>query len=160
MRTARLRGDLSLLRQGVDVAIGFGVRSLGGLVSVAELLESSVYERGSLTATPSGFSFTFLNPPLRMGAFSALRLSWNGARVPPEDAQVRTTGSAQPRSFASVDRAHPFVLPVGARTHFEVHLPRAEPGTQRVRLELESVAIPPLVWFEFAEVARSPGAAP
>ena len=156
MRAARLRGDLSLVHQGFEIAAGFGVRSLEGLVSVAELLESSVYEAGSLRRTPTGFSFTLLNPPLRMGAFRELRVIVNGVAIPGALASVRLGDPPTETGLNAVDREHPVVLPVGERSRFEVRTPAPATGRLQVRLELQSVAIPPRVWFEFSDDVRPP----
>ena len=154
MRGAWFRGDLSLLRQGVGVAVAFGFRSLEGLVSVAELLEKAVYEPRSLRRTSTGIAFTILNPPLRMGAFRSARLLWDGADLPPRTALLRTGASPDPVFFDSIDTAHPIEIPVGARTVVELRVPSVAAGRHRVRLELRSVAIPPLVWFEFSDELR------
>lgn len=154
VRGGRLHGDLSLLRQGLEVAIGFGVTSLEGLVSTAELLETSVYERGSLTRTPDGVRFTLLNPPLRMGAFDTVSLRWNGAPWAPASVRVRSAGPDAWRRLDEVDPDHPLTLPVGVRSVFELRGVPDAVGEQRVRLELHSVAIPPKVWFEFSDEVR------
>ncbi|MCI4340260.1 MAG: hypothetical protein L3J73_03210 [Thermoplasmata archaeon] len=159
MRTGRLFGDLSLLEQGVEVAAGFGLRSIEGLVDVAELLEQSVYEPRSLRRTPTGFGFTLLNPPLRMGAFSSLKLIWNGTAVDASEASIILPDAA-PRSFGSIDRSNPVSVPVGRRSRFEVASETVVDGRHHLRLELQSVAVPPLVWFEFSDELRAPDAAP
>ncbi len=156
MRSGRLRGDLALLRQGARIAVGFGFRSLGGLVDVAELLEQSVYEPRSLARTPEGFGFTLLNPPLRMGAFSSVRLRWNGTVVDPAHATLALP-EGPPRSLASIGPMVPVTLPVGRRTLFAVEAREVARGRHQVRLELQSVAVPPRVWFEFADELREPG---
>ncbi|HEY6238742.1 MAG TPA: hypothetical protein VIZ68_06120 [Thermoplasmata archaeon] len=154
MRNARFRGDLSLAREGFDVVLGFGLGSLHGLVSVAELLQSSVYEERSLRRSSDRFEFTLLNPPLRMGAFRSARLIWNGTPLPADRAGVRSSPASQVVPFSSIDDAHPFIFPTGQRTVFTAHPEPATPGRQSVRLELQSVAIPPLVWFEFSADAQ------
>jgi hypothetical protein len=150
VRTGRLRGDLALLTQGVEVAVGFGVRSLEGLVDVAELLEHSVYEPKSLRRTSRGFAFTLLNPPLRMGAFSSIRVLWNDVAVDPNCVALSLPGGVR-RDLRSVGRDTPVTLPVGQRAHLEVTADRVDRGRHRLRLELQSVAVPPLVWFEFSD---------
>jgi len=159
MRSSRIRGDLALLREGVEVAVGFGVRSLEGLVDVAELLEHSVYEPRSLRSTGDGFCFTLLNPPLRMGAFSSVRLLWNGSEVDPTRAAL-AVGRSAARPLGSIAAASPVTLPIGERVRFSVHAAPVEPGRHRVRLELQSVAVPPLVWLEFADEMGAPEAGP
>lgn len=160
VRGGRFHGDLSLLRQGLEVAIGFGVTSLEGLVGTAELLENCVYARGSLVQTPEGVAFTLLNPPLRMGAFDGVAVRWNGVPVPPGMASLRSADAESARHLDGVDREHPVTLPVGIRTVFELRGVAAAPGEQRVRLDLHSVAIPPRVWFEFSDTLRRAGEAP
>jgi hypothetical protein len=159
VRSGRLRGDLSLLRQGVQVAVGFGFRSLEGLADVAELVEQSVYEPRSLGRTADGFGFTLLNPPLRMGAFSSLRLRWDQRPIDPRSATISLAGDA-PRSLASIDPTSPVTLPVGRRTRFTVAIGQVARGRHHVRLELQSVAVPPKVWFEFSDELREPEEAP
>jgi hypothetical protein len=153
LRAGRFRGDLSLLAQGFEVAVTLGVRSLEGLVRVAELLEHSVYEPHSLTKTPNGLSFVLRNPPLRMGAFSAVRLFCNGTAIPAGNVSL-APGRGNPVGLDRVDREHPVTLPVGERTVFTVRGGFPEKGRIAIRLELQSVAIPPLVWFEFSDELR------
>jgi hypothetical protein len=152
----RLRGDLALLTQGVEVAVGFGVRSLEGLADVAELLEHSVYEPRSLRRTSLGFAFTLLNPPLRMGAFSSIRLLWNDAVVDPDRVALSLPGGVR-RTLASIGRDAPVTLPVGQRAHLEVTANSVQTGRPHLRLELQSVAVPPLVWFEFSDDLNESG---
>jgi hypothetical protein len=150
MRSCRLYGDLSLLRQGVEVAVGFGIRSLEGLAEVANLLEQSVYEPGSLARTPDGFAFTLLNPPLRMGAFSSVRILWNGHDVDPGIAAIRLPGLPD-RPLSGISVVAPVTIPVGSRTGFSVASREVARGRHHLRLELQSVAVPPRVWFEFSD---------
>jgi hypothetical protein len=153
MRFGRLRGDLALAREGVEVAVGFGARSLEGLVDVAELLEHSVYEPQSLRRTPEGFGFVLLNPPLRMGAFSSVRLLWDGTPVASGHGAILLP-DAPPRPLESIVRGDPVTLPVGRRTRFTVRAEDVANGRHHVRLELQSIAVPPLVWFEFSDELR------
>jgi len=155
MPCGKLRCDLSLLRQGVSVAVGFGFRSLEGLVDVAQLVEQSVYEPRSLTRTPSGFGFTLLNPPLRMGAFSSVRLLWNGVAVDPQRAALCLPGSV-PVRLSSVGLTDPVTLPVGRRTRFTVEAEEVARGRHQLRLELQSIAVPPRIWLEFSDEMRPP----
>jgi hypothetical protein len=146
---------LSLVRQGLTVGREFGVHSLEALLWVAETVEESVYAPKSLIRTSTGLSFVLANPPLRMGAFSSLRLWLDGVQVPPAQARVRSGAVGAWRTAAEIGRSAPLELRPGAPT--EVAIDGAPSGTERpvtVRLELESVAIPPLVWFEFTEVPR------
>ncbi|MCI4360561.1 MAG: hypothetical protein L3J91_02570 [Thermoplasmata archaeon] len=150
MRTARLRGDLSLIKQGVEVAVGFGVRTLEGLAELGELLEHSVYEPRSLARTPDGCRFILLNPPLRMGAFSSVRIFLDGAPVDPSRVGIDGPDGIA-RSIDSVTAASPITLPIGLRSRFAVRATTVPAGRHRLRIELQSVAIPPLVWFEFED---------
>lgn len=151
-----LGAALSLVRQGLTVGREFGVHSLEALLWVAETVEESVYAPRSLVRSGDGLSFVLANPPLRMGAFSSLRLWLDGVEVPSGDARVRS-GAAQPwRTAADISRLAPLDLRPGEPT--SVMIDRALPGAERpvtVRLELQSVAIPPVVWFEFTEVPRT-----
>ena len=157
MRFARLRGDLGLLRDGARVAYEFGLPTLTGLVAVADLLAHDVYEPHSLRRTEEGLRFTLRNPPLRMGAFDRLRLAVGGQPVPPEDSSVRPGGAAADVPFSRVSREHPIVLPVGVRSEFAIRLTPVPAGRLCVRLELHSVAIPPVVWFELVDEPRAAG---
>ena len=155
------RGDVSLLRQGIALIRGFGLRSAERLGSVAEFLERSVYQPSSLCATGDGVAFLLLNPPLRIGAFSSLRVAWDGEMVPPERAFLQRDGDSVERAFSDISRDRPVVLLAGRRVRFRVDLGGAAYGFHRVRLELRNLAIPPLVWFEFGdEVAPRGGAGP
>jgi hypothetical protein len=159
VRAPRLRADLSLIREGADVAIGFGVRSLEGLGDVAELLHHAVYEKGSLRVSEDGISFTIRNPPLRMGAFRSFQVAVDGMWVPPPNGWVHPGGAPAALTFAQIDRDHPVTLPIGVRTRFLLRSVDRTPRRIRVRLELRSVAIPPLVWYEFVDELRPVGAA-
>ena len=151
MRGSRLRLDLGLLKQGVSIGVEFGIGSLEGLARTAEFLEHSVYERGSLTWQPDRLTFTLLNPPLRMGAFDAMRIRINGAPVPSAGALVAPEGAPAPTRFSESDSARPVALPVGRRTRFTVVGPVPPDRPVHVRLELHSVAIPPTVSLEFVD---------
>ena len=155
MRFARFRGDLGLLRDGAKVAYEFGLPTLTGLVAVADLLAHDVYEPHSLRRTEDGLRFTLRNPPLRMGAFYRLRVAVGGQPVPPEDASVWPGGAAAEVPFSGIDREHPIGLPVGVRSEFRLRLAPVPAGRLCVRLELHSVAIPPVVWFELVDEPRA-----
>ncbi len=129
----------------------FGARSLEELAAVGEFLEHCVYEPGSLHRIPEGVSFTLRNPPLRMGAFSGIRLLWDGAAVPSREAELRMEGEEVGRRLDRIDADRPATFTFGRRTEFRIRLDRPAAGDHHVRLELQSVAIPPLVWFEFTE---------
>lgn len=152
MSDRRFGSWLSLLRQGLSIERVFGRHSLEALVSVAETIEESVYERGSLARTPNGFSFRLSNPPLRIGAFSSLRLIVDDAPVTAERVRLRGGRGLPWRSTADISKEHPLALAPGDRIEFAVEdtLPEGAPEL-RIRLELQSTAIPPLVWFEFRD---------
>ncbi len=153
-----LRGiplDLSLLRQAVTIDHEFGAASLLELARVARFLEHAFYERRSLVRTPYGIAFTLTNPPLRLGAFKALRLFVDGTLVPAERSRVRAAG-AEPVRFSDIDSAHPFRLTLGQSMRLEAELLPVGPGTHVLRLELQSAAIPPLVWIEIHDSVRGP----
>jgi|SRR5271170_281839 len=154
MRTLRIRADLSLLREGADVAIGFGLRSLEGLGGVAEFLQHAVYEHGSLRSSGECIVFTLRNPPLRMGAFGSVRVALDGVWAPADLTWVQP-GEGSPRvSLATIDRTHPVTLPIGRRSFFTLGGVDRTPRQRHVRLELLSVAIPPRVWYEFVDDLR------
>lgn len=146
----------SLLRQGLTLGYDFGVHSLEALLWVAETVEESVYLPKSLVRTPLGLSFVLANPPLRLGAFSSLRVWLDGDELRPEETRLRA-GPARPwRTTADVTESNPLELRPGEPTEFALdRVPVEEGRTVTVRLELQSVAIPPLVWFEFSEVPRT-----
>ncbi len=143
---------LSLLRQGLSVEREFGIHSLEALASIAETIEESVYEVGSLTRTSTGLTFRLNNPPLRTGAFSSLRLVIDGVRVPADRARVRVGPGLLGRDLTGISRDRPIELRPGDRIEFAVDGPFPQ-GAKKftVRLELQSTAIPPLVWFEFSD---------
>lgn len=159
MSARHIRIDLSLLRQGAAVAWEFGPTALEELARIGSFLERIVYAPGSLRSGPDGVTFTLLNPPLRMGAFTSLQLYWNGLPVPKEASWVTPAGEPE-RPFAAVGPASPVTLAVGERHRFRFRAEGGGEGHQRVRLELRSAAIPPLVWFEFGDVLRPPEPAP
>ncbi len=133
----------------------FGTKAITELARTASLAGLQVFERGSLKATPDGVRFTFRNPPLRMGAFSAIRVFWDRQRVPDADVTVQVRGSPPPTSLAKVKANRPFTVPVGQRTDFVLRLPTPAEGAHRLRLELQSVAIPPMVFWESMELLSS-----
>ncbi|MGA7861165.1 MAG: hypothetical protein WCB19_04850 [Thermoplasmata archaeon] len=145
------RGDVGLLREGLSLISEFGLRSTERLAFVADFLERSVYAPKSLRGAPGGVGFTLLNPPLRVGAFSCLRVAWDGAFLPPERAFVLTEGHATERPLADITLSRPIELRPGQRIEFRLTGIPADSGRHRVRLELQNIAVPPLVWFEFAD---------
>lgn len=146
---------LSVVRQGITVGADFGPRALEALLWVAESVEESVYEPGSFVHGPDGLRFALSNPPLRMGAFSSVRLRLDGTLWTASRTWLRAVPGAPRRTAESVTPERPLELRPGAR--LEVLLEAAAPrgrSPMRVRLELQSVAIPPLVWLEFEETPR------
>lgn len=155
MSDRRFGSLLSLLRQGFSVEREFGTHSLAALLSMAELVEQSVYARGSLIWTPSALAFRLNNPPLRTGAFSSLGVSVDRVAIPPERVRFRIGPGFSWRSASNLAADRPLELRPGLPT--EVELGTTEPTDPKnvtVRLELRSVAIPPLVWFEFTDALR------
>lgn len=146
-----LHADINLLRQGVALVSEFGLRSAERLAYVAEFLERGVYSPHSLRRAPDGLGFTLLNPPLRVGAFSSIRVAWDGTFVDSDHAFIRAEGRAIERPLSDIGVARPLELRPGERTDFRLTGVPARAGTHRVRLELKNIAIPPLVWFEFSD---------
>lgn len=143
--------DLGVVRQGLHLFLEFGLQPLEEMVRVAELLEHSVYEKGSLTRRGNRVSFVLLNPPLRMGAFHQIALTFDGVPVPPDRATVEPGPRWAPRPLAGISRSSPVTLPVGTRTRFTFESDTNPTGTHRIRLDLHSLAIPPCVWFELSD---------
>ncbi len=145
----RLAGDAVLLE------FEFGAQSLEALAWIAQTVENSVYVRDSLTRTPTGFRFSLANPPLRIGAFSELRLLVEGTAIPGDRVRFRLGPGQAWRTSAELSGDHPLELEGGSGLEFEADWAMAGvPETVTVRLELQSVAIPPLVWIEFREAMR------
>jgi len=155
MAPDRVGGWLSLLRQGLQLDVDFGTHSLEAMAWIAEVVESSIYRRGSLYRTADGIRFVLDNPPLRLGAFYRLGLQVNGTPVAPERWTIRA-GSAAARTAASVGAASPVELRAGEPVEVAASIGPLV-GTVRVRLELDSVAIPPRVWMEFDDEVRAEG---
>jgi hypothetical protein len=151
--------DFSLLRQGLSIEHEFGPAALAELVRVARFLEQAFYEPASLVRTERGVAFTLLNPPLRVGAFGTARLLFDGVPLPRERCSFLPSGLEVSRRFSEVDRARPLILSPGRSVRFEMELEPPKPGRHEVRLELKSIAIPPLVWIEIYDTVR-PGKDP
>jgi hypothetical protein len=146
---------LSLAHQTISLEVEFGAHALEALLWVAETVEESVYEPGSLAWTREGLRFALANPPLRAGAFLAIRAELNGAAVPAEQLELRHGEGSAWTPAATICRTAPFELVPGRRTEVQIRCP-VRPGAEpvRVRLEFENVAIPPLVWLEFQNTPR------
>jgi hypothetical protein len=150
------RGDVGLLRESISLIAEFGLRSAARLAYVAEFLERSVYAPKSLRAVPGGVRFSLLNPPLRVGAFSSVRVAWDGTFCPGERAFLLAEGHSIERSLSDIDLSRPVELRPGQRTDFRLLDVPAGSGSHRVRLELTNIAVPPLVWFEFVDTIGGP----
>jgi hypothetical protein len=149
--------ELSLLRQGISIGTEYGAHSIIMLARIAEMVEESVYEPGSLCAIASGIRFVLRNPPLRIGAFSSIRVRANQTEVSPDRVRFRTGTRGSFRSLESIDRDNPFTMVPGQRTEVEVDWTGPLPkGAQTILLSLRNVAIPPLVWFEFVDAIHEP----
>jgi len=155
MGLRHLHGDVGLLRETVTLLREFGLHSAERLAHVAEFLEKSVYAPRSLHAVPGGVGFTLLNPPLRVGAFSSIRVAWDGQFLPPDRVFVRTEGHAVERPLTDIDLTRPIELRPGQRIEFRLNGVAEDSGPHRVRLELQNIAVPPLVWFEFSDPISS-----
>ncbi|MCI4337177.1 MAG: hypothetical protein L3K17_08335, partial [Thermoplasmata archaeon] len=134
-----------------------GLKPFEQMTRVVDLLEHSVYEHGSLRLEGDRISFTLRNPPLRTGAFESIRLLWDGTVVAPATASL-AAGSQSPQYLGSISRNAPISLPVGRRSVFSFPRIGEINGEHAVRLELQSVAIPPRVWFEFSDHVQLPAA--
>lgn len=152
MPSRHLGSVLALVRQGLTLGLDYGTRSIEALLWVAETVEESVYEAGSLHRTPSGLGFALDNPPLRVGAFDHLAVVVDGTPVAAERIRWRRSADGSWTSAASLGPAAPLDWTPGDRIELEVD--GSFPGTDgsvTVRLELRTSAVPPLVWFEFTE---------
>lgn len=146
---------LSFLRQGLSVGLEFGTHSLEAMIAVAETVENSIYEHGSLAIVPAGLSFSLLNPPLRMGAFSAIRIFVDAREVPAGRIRLRGGPGQAWHTASEITGVAPWGLRPGDRTDFILDVDGLSPGVAvTIRLELDCVAIPPLVWLEFSEMPR------
>lgn len=151
----RLASIFSLLRQGVTLGVDYGSRSVETLLSVAETVEGSVYEMGSLRVSKGDLEFRLANPPLRVGAFRQVRAVVDGVPVAPDATRFRVGAGTGWRSADVLDPDHPLELRPGVPTEFLLAgVGRPGRGPVHLRLEFESVAIPPLVWCEFSDEPR------
>ncbi|HEV2166032.1 MAG TPA: hypothetical protein VGS23_03500 [Thermoplasmata archaeon] len=149
--------DFSLLRQGLSIEHEFGPAALEELARVGRFLEHAFYEPGSLVRTPTGVSFVLLNPPLRLGAFRSARLLFDKTPVPAERCAFDLEGGSGPRRFSELGPDRPLVHPPGRRMRYDLEIARPGRGRHEVRLELQSVAIPPLVWIEIFDSVHPRG---
>ena len=155
MRTKPVGSLLSLVRQGLALEVSFGTHSIEALLWVAETVEEAVYRPRSMVRGPRGIEFELCNPPLRLGAFRAVRVSLDGRPVPAQALRIRIGPSILWREATSVSDAVPIDLVPGEPIRFAVDTTAPPVGRRlTVRVELDSVAIPPLVWLEFADELR------
>jgi hypothetical protein len=150
--------DLGLLGEAITVGRRFGEHSLVELARLAVFVEHAVYTPHSLALVPGGLRFLFRNPPLRLGAFDAVRLTLDGSPVPSGSAWVDVGGAGKPRRLSEVTRDAPLELLPGVATEFRADLAaKLAPGSEHVvRLDLHSVAIPPAVWVQFRDRLEGP----
>jgi hypothetical protein len=150
-------GILPLVRQGLTLEFEFGTRAIEALIAVAQTIEESVYERGSLRWTGEGLWFALDNPPLRVGAFASVRVLVDGVAVPAERIRLRPGDGAAWRAAATVTPGWTYDLGPGDRTEFWiVGSPPATPRPIRVRVELRTESIPPPVWCEVHDTPSLP----
>ncbi|MFY9716559.1 MAG: hypothetical protein WAK40_01290 [Thermoplasmata archaeon] len=143
---------LSVARQGIELGIEYGPHAVEALLWIAETVEESVYRAGSLHRNADGIGFTLENPPLRSGAFAAVRLLWNGVPVDPARLTIRTGAAGSGRVAGTLSRDAPIDLVAGDPIELFAAVPEVTVGdSATVRLELECPAIPPLVWIEFRD---------
>jgi hypothetical protein len=154
MGGSHLRVDFGLIVQGLSLSWQFSLRSASAFAGLGEFVLRNVYEFGSLTRTPTGLSFNLRNPPLRMGAFSGIAVFLDGNQVPPSAIRLQFADEPNLLSLAQVSAENPVVIPIGRRTRFSLDTPPVSPGRHGFRLEMQSVAIPPLAWFEFDDILR------
>ncbi|MFG1529744.1 MAG: hypothetical protein AAFA34_00505 [Thermoplasmata archaeon] len=143
-------GLLTLVREGYHIEREFGLAAVESLAEIGELLEQSVVASSGIRRGETGIEFELLNPPLRDGAFGRVTVRCNGAAVPPERLWFRPGEGSAWRTAAEVTPRAPLLWRPGEA--FQWRLEGVDPPDDRpvqLRLELESVAIPPLVWVEF-----------
>jgi hypothetical protein len=152
---SRLGSLVRLAGEVVRLESEFGARSIESLLWIATTVEASVYVPRSLTRTPTGLAWAIANPPLRVGAFSEVRILIDGAPVPKDRVRLRT-GPARPwRSSSELSEDRPLELQGGVGVEFEADGSVIDArGPRVVRMEFQSVAIPPLVWLEIRDRLR------
>ena len=156
MGTRHFGALLSAVAQGLTLDVEFGAHSVEALLWVAETVEEGVYEPHSLVRTASGLGFALDNPPLRVGAFTVVRLLVDGRAIPAERVRFRPDATRPWRSADTVSPGRPWELAPGDRTEFSIAGTFADGSDSiTVRLELHTPAVPPLVWFEFREPPRA-----
>ncbi len=155
MAAHRIVALVHLLRQGLALEGEFGLLPLEAMVAVARTVEESVFDPASFVRGPVGLRFVLRNPPLRCGAFSAIRVGVDGAVPTAKGLRVATGTTSAWTEAVDLSATHPLHLRPGVPIRFDVESGGA-PGrrARTVRIELDSVAIPPLVWLEFTAVPR------
>ena len=143
-----LQLPVELLSDGLTLTWDFGLASLTELARTATLAGLNVLESGSVKSEPDGVVFTLLNPPLRIGASKSLRVFWDRAPVPAERVRVEVRGDPPGVRLSEVSATRPLTIPVGHRTDFHLQVPAHEEGKHRLRLELDPLAIPPMLYWE------------
>lgn len=143
--------DLSLIRQALTIEHEFGTASLLELARVAQFLEHAFYVPSSLVRTPTGGAFRMANPPLRVGAFERVRLRVDGTLLPPERGRIGPDLALAPIPFHQIDRSHPMTWMPGESKRIEFDLSPFSEGRHELRLELQNIAVPPLVWIEISD---------
>jgi hypothetical protein len=142
-----------LAGEAIHVEFEFGTQTLQTLARIAQAVEESVYVKGSLVRTPTGLGFRLANPPLRIGAFSQIRVFLNGTPIAGPQTHLRVGPDGPWRSADTVSATAPLELQAG--TSMDIALDGPVPdGPLTLRLELQNVAIRPLVWCELRESAR------
>ncbi len=155
MRSHRWSALLSLVRQAIALEVDYGGRSIEALLWVAETIEEAVYVPGSLAVRDGTLTFALANPPLRVGAFVAVRLRVDGRPVAPERLRFRAEEGRPWRTAAEVGAETPLELAPGRPVLFSAEgIGTITTHRPALRLELESLAIPPLVWVEFEDDVR------
>jgi hypothetical protein len=158
VRGRHLGSDLGLVADGLRIGKQYGFHSLEVMAVIAWYLERSIYERGSLRSIPGGIAFDLRNPPLRMGAFRSVSLAWDGEPVPASVCAAHPIDRAAPVPFDSITADAPLELRPGNRVEFTAAIGMPSPGPHAIRLELRSLAIPPIVWFELMDHVKAPEA--
>lgn len=156
MPAHRVEALLGLARQGIGIGLEFGPHALEAMVWVGLAVERAVYQPDSFVRTSRGLQFTLANPPLRAGAFSGLRVGLDGRTPAAEGVRWRDVSAARWRDATGITPGEPLHFRPGEPLVFDVTSPPVEaPRPVAVRLEFQSVAIPPLVWFEFTDTPRA-----
>ncbi len=152
VRAGVLRGDLSLLGTGLSLGWSFGLGSLEELARTALELENGIYRTGSLRRVGPRVGFRLENPPIRIGAFRAVEVAWDGTKLPATAAWVATDHRPELRVLASISESDPVRLETGEGSRFELAPPGGPvPGPHRVRVDWHCRAVPPMTWLEFVD---------